>query len=621
MTRLTVCWTAPSSPPEGPILSFLPPAAEEALASLSRGSFLRAREMRPEDRAAARADYLGVSARIGAARVGGRTLREECSEGAVSAWWFHPASFKDCESDPALGRLLALRAILRAIEDSGASEVETWGAPRDLARVLRGRLPVVERGSPWASPEPAWWLRAAASRAYTLIQSLLDLAACAAAATRPSAPGPKVQLLGFWDWSVRADDGGRLSDRYFKALPDELAALGASTGRLCWLDADKDPARPPRGRLAAARGAAASGVVLLQSFLDIGDVLEAVSDIKPLSAYLRRRDDPGFRAAFSVDGLDLFPLFEERLLRGFLDGGLPRCELIRRAAQRACAALKPAVCVHFLEHFLPARAAFAGARAAGAGTAAVQHASFCREKTFYFLDPALEFRGEPDGRPVPVPDRVFAMGRLSAGYFLECGYPAERIVSSGSPRYDHVRPPAPAKKRPGPGVRVLLAPALDLGTEAALLEAAAAASAGLPGVELRLRNHPFGPLSERPEFGPLKDRVAVSAGTLDEDLAWADVTMFTYSTVAEESVLKGVPAWQWRPVSYDASALSEAADIPRFSSVADLRSALARFQPGDGLPDDAAREKLVEDLFLKADGGAARRVANSLYLTGWPTNE
>ena len=608
MTRLTVCWTTPPEAPKGPVLSFLSPTAEESLAARVSGPFLRAREMKPSDRAAARADYLGVSARIGAVRAGGRTLREDCSDEPVSTWWYHPISFKDCEEDPCFGRLLALRAILSAAAETGASEIETWGAPRDLARVLSGYAAVTERARPWRAPELAWWLRAGASRAFALIQALLNILACVGRSARPVASTEKkVALLGYWDWSVRTVDG-RLVDRYFKALPEEIAKLGAAALHLCWLDA-------PRRRLSAALSAKASGVVLLQSFLDLGDVLEAAFDLKPLAAYLRRRDDPDFRAAFSANGLDLFPLFEERLLRGFLDGSLPRCALIRLSTQRACAALKIASCVHFLEHHPHARASFAGARAAGTRTAAIQHASFCREKTFYFLDPALEFRGEPDGRAVPVPDLIFAMGGIPAGYFQDYGYPRERVIQSGSPRYDHVRPPSPAKKRSGPGVRVLLAPALDLDTEAALLEATASASAGLNGVELRLRDHPFAPLSGRPEYTAVKDQVGVSTGSLEEDLAWADLVMFTYSTVAEESVLKGVPAWQWKPVSYDASALAEAAAIPRFSSVAALRESLARFQTGDGLPDDAARAKLVTDLFIKADGGAAGRVANSLYST------
>ena len=581
MSRLIVCWTNPVAAPEGPLLSFLPPTAEEALAGHVSGRFLRAREMPSAARAQARADYLGTAARIGAERVGGRTLREEASDG--NAWWHHPVSYKDCENDPTFARILALRAILWAADAVSADAIETWGAPPEIVAALNGRFKVIVHAAPWCVPEPIWWLRALASRVFGLIRSLLDLIACIGA--RPAGPRPNVLLLGYWDWSVREEDG-RLVDRYFKALPAEIAALGRSVGRLCWLDVFGDPARASRGRRAAVRAAKSENIALLQSYLDIGDALEAAFELRPLSAYLRRRNDPDFRVIFEIDGLDLFPLFAERLLRGFLDGGLPRCALIEKASQRACAALKPKVCVHFLEHHPHARAAFAGARAAGARTAAIQHAGFCREKTFYFFDPALEFRGDPDGRAVPAPDLVFAMGEMTRKHFLDCGYPCERVLTTGSPRYDHVRPPVPAKTRSGAGVRVLLAPALDLDVEAALLAAAAAAAHDAPGVELRLRDHPFAPLSRRPEYASVKDRVALSTGSLDEDLDWADLVLFSYSTVAEEAVLKGVPAWQWKPVSYDASALSEAADIPRFTSVASLREALTGFRSGHGLPKD-----------------------------------
>ncbi|MEK7388057.1 MAG: hypothetical protein AAB036_00005 [Elusimicrobiota bacterium] len=609
MSRLSVCWTNPSQTPSGPVLSFLPPRAEEELAARAAGQYLRARDMPPEARAKARVDYLQTCARIGAGRVGGRTLREDA--GGSDAWWHHPVSFKDCENDPTFARLLAVRAVLWAADATAADEIETWGAPPEVVDVLRGRLAVIPRNAPWRSIEPLWWLRALGSRAYGLAQALLDILACSLAPRACPAKNPRVALLGYWDWSVRSENG-LLIDRYFKALPQELSALGAQPARLCWLDTHGDPARAPRGRLDAARAASAAGVALLQSTLDLGDAFEAACDLRPASAYLRRRDDPAFRAIFLRDGLDLFPLFAERLLRGFLDGCLPRCALIRAAVERACKDVKPGVCVHFLEHFPHARACFAGARAAGARTAAVQHAGFCLEKTFYFLDPDLEFRGEPDGRAVPVPDIVFAMGEVTREHFLSCGYTADQVVATGSPRYDHVRPPQPAKKRAGPGVRVLLAPALDLDVESAMLEAAAAASEGLAGVELRLRDHPFAPLSRRDKFKTLKDHVRLSTASLDEDLAWADLVLFSYSTVAEEAVLKGIPAWQWKPLSYDASALSEAADIPRFTSVAALRAALERFRPGDGLPGDAERARLVQDLFLLPDGGAARRVASYL---------
>ena len=66
----------------------------------------------------------------------------------------------------------------------------------------------------------------------------------------------------------------------------------------------------------------------------------------------------------------------------------------------------------------------------------VQHASYCRHKTFLFLDPDREFAGAPDGLAVPHPDLVFAIGRHGATLFSQCGYPSHQIVTTGSPRYD-----------------------------------------------------------------------------------------------------------------------------------------------------------------------------------------
>ena len=88
--------------------------------------------------------------------------------------------------------------------------------------------------------------------------------------------------------------------------------------------------------------------------------------------------------------------------------------------------------------------------------------------------------------------------------------------------------------------------------------------------------------------------------------------LFSYSTIGEEAVLRGIPAWQWRPLAYDASALSEAADITRFTSVSGLREALEHFHAGRGLPHEPSRNRLLEQLFFSGDGGGAERAAAAL---------
>ena len=612
MTRLTVCWTPPSAPPEGPVLSFLPPLAEEALARATRGPFLRARACSLAARTTARAAYLSVSAAIGAsAEPGGPTLRAECGSAAASSWWYHPTAFKACELDPAFSRLIAIHAILEAALNLGASELETWGAPREIVEVLRAKFSIAEHGTLPHSLRLRHLLRAVAARGVFAVDSLLDI--FAARASGADAGRADVLIFGYWDWSCWAD-GGKIVDRYFKAFPERLRERGRSVNWLCWLDPGGDPLRPRRGRFAAARDASRLGVVLMQSFLGPLDALKAALDLRPLHAYLRRRDRPAFRAAFRDRGLDLFPFFGEFLLRGFADASIPRAALVEISARRAAARLKPLAAVHFLEHYPQARACYAGVRAGAPKTltVSVQHATFSADKTFYSLEAAREFRGEPDRLPVPTPDLMLAMGLKPREHFLSHGYPPERVLATGSPRFDHIRPPLPAKSWSGKGVRLLLVPALDLGMEAHMLEAARAAAEELPGVSLRLREHPFALLQTNAAYARAREGLDRSSNSLDEDFAWADAVLFTYSTVGEEAVLRGIPAWQWRPLAYDASALSEAADIPRFTSVGELRAALSDFRAGLGLPDEAARQKLLEQLFLAGDGGGAERAAAAL---------
>ena len=109
-------------------------------------------------------------------------------------------------------------------------------------------------------------------------------------------------------------------------------------------------------------------------------------------------------------------------------------------------------------------------------------------------------------------------------------------------------------------------------------------------------------------------RVSVSSKTLEEDIAEADVLLFTYSTVAEEAFLKGKPVWQWLPLSYNASALVEACAVPQFSSTDGLRQALKDFQenPKAFQPELSVRKDACEKLFFRGDGLAAARIAQTL---------
>src|SRR5258706_14281658 len=111
-SRLWVCWDWPPELPKESdlVLSFLSPSKEEGLRNHHAGEIMSAREASLSVRSEARATYLRIVARIGAVRLaGGSTLRQALSdENATNAWWYHPVSFKDCESDPTFDRIIAI---------------------------------------------------------------------------------------------------------------------------------------------------------------------------------------------------------------------------------------------------------------------------------------------------------------------------------------------------------------------------------------------------------------------------------------------------------------------------------------------------------------------------------
>lgn len=610
---LWVLWRLPGAGlPEGAsVLSFLTAADEEALAA--RRPIVRAREAVDAVRPPARARYLRLVARFGLAKLpDGRALRQALArEGESSRWWFHPVSMRDPDGtgDKAYDRLLAFETIRAEASRLGAAELALYGAPEELRRVLEQSFRVDSRAETRARSLSWTVLRSWASRLKGLAQQLRRIDA--ARRLPPPELSARVALFGFWDWSVKESERGSLVDRYFKALPDELVQAGRTCAWLLWFDPDFEPGQAGRHpqevalRLGGSRQAA-----LLQRWLEAKDALRATFDLAPALLYMRNR--AALLGAFAEEGVDFRSLFEERLLQGFVDSSMPNVELAALAAERALREVGSEVSVSFLEHNAYGRAFAEGARRAGCLPAAMQHASLPADKTFYFFEPELEFRGGPDGCRPPLPQHVFAMGQRGRELFIQAGHAPERVHLTGSARYDQLRDPRPVPDRKrGPALEVLVVVTGEVSIELDMLESAALAVRGLEKVELRCRNYPFSRIEDEPRFGPLRGAVEITRGTLEEDLARADVVLVSYSTVAEESLIAGKPVWLWRPTGYNGSALAEVEGVPRFGSAAELRRLLERFRadPGPFQPALELRRRVLERLFHRGDGGAAKRIA------------
>ena len=595
--RLWVYWKQPKVTPDPSclILTFLSPSAEQRLKLQHPGEVLFGREASLTVRKQARDAYLGVAARLAAVpAVKGKTLRQLlASPGQSSLWWYHRVSAKDCEADPTFDRIIALFTIAKVAGDRGIREIVLVGAPAEFPATLRQKFRVRSLSRRSGGVALAC-VRALASRVAFGLKTGYQ---CWLA--RKYQPTGKFDIVfsGFWNWSFRIDPAtGAIFDRYFAELPKTLeSASHLSVGWFAWMDNRQLP-EPQRS------------IVILQSELNFRDLLRSLFNFKPLLSLVRLWKHAQFRHAFAVERFNVFTFFREGLVAGVLDSGIPYGELVAVGTERACRRVEPSVTFSFLEHFPYARAHYEGVRRGGLGTVnyTVQHASYCSEKTFLFLDPEIEFSGHPDGCAVPHPHFVLAMGTFAQELFLECGYEPGQVIVTGSPCYDRImngdlmdKSAHSVKKE----VSLLLVGGMAVYPDLEMIDAACEVAKSMPELSVSFRKHPLSRIKQ--------DRVQVTKGSLDEDVRSADIILFTYSTVAEEAFITGCPVWQWLPQGFNASALSEVVSIPRFGSVESLYDAILSYRsdPSKYIPDEAARRGVLSRLFNRADRQAASRIA------------
>ncbi len=621
--ELWVCWTLPHRLPEGEntFLSFLRPSEEDAIRSNLGGRFVSARQAASvEVRRAARDFYLDLVARLGTTRFSdGRTFRQELTpeSGGVSSWWYHPVSFKDCESDPAFNWIIAVFTIRKIAEDCGAHKLVLIGAPAPVAKVLGNNFSVMETQTQRSfAGSLASVLRALSGRAsftVSLTKSWLAIRSLRLHSPETS----EIVFSAFWHWSLYWDDEKNcFVDRYFGTLPQEIAnRLNVSVAWFAWIDpTHANRAATIRELVRPLRHA--RSVVVLQAELGALDIVKAAFRFAPFLSYRKIGSTADFRRVFVHERFDFWHLFRERLLTGFLDASIVQCDLIQLATERASNRFRPKATFHFLEHFPQARAHYAAVRKSNPATLrfAVQHASYCHEKTFLFVDPHIEFRGSPDGCTVPHPDNVFTMGSFPQKLFAECGYPPEDIFVTGSTRYSGTALSGggtQATNHQSATLRILLIAGLGLEFELELVDAVCSAVKDLPNIRLSLRSHPQGSLQKLPEFRAYADKFSLTSGSLEEDIAAADLILFTYSTAAEESFIYGKPVIRWIPIGFNGSALTEITNIPEFHAVGDLRKAIIQAQqnPQATIPSERLRKEVMQQLFHSDDGKAAQRIA------------
>lgn len=621
---LLVCWKLPANPSDRAeaILSFLNPAQEEELRNKFSGKLISAGEASSRVKNQALKIYVDLVARIAATPIKkGETFRQALkNEEGISLWWFHKASNKDCEKDPTFRFIIEILSIISVARLHDSKRIVLFGGYKELGEVLKKIFPLREISCRRKYGFMNVFIRGILSR---VKYSIVFLRQWSVIRNNLKAPASSLDAVfsGFWDWSVKEDKTtGKVSDCYFKSLPEELLSRAYKPGWFLWFDPYvsaisgqgklKDILQPLKKHY---------NLVVLQCFIGAGQLVKAIANLKPYFIFLSFSKDVKFKEAFVVKEIDFYPILRGALSRGFLNSTIPHFELVFAAAKRAFAKYKPKISISFLELFLHSRAFYAGAKEGSPDTInyAMQHASYSREKTFVLFDSHREHEGFPDNCSLPKPDYLFAMGELGRDIFAESGFSSDSIFLTGSSRYEYVKNTNILRSnRPNKFTNLLMVATLNRDLEMAMVEAVCAAVQDLPQVRLFLRNHPFSKMEEHPKFHIYKEKIEISNNTLEEDLKAADLIIFSYSTVAEEALIRGVPVWQWVSASYNGSVFRDLKVIPSFYSVSDLRRSLKDFISGPArfIPGNQLRDFVTRKCFYAADGRASQRIAD--YIEG-----
>lgn len=619
---LWVCWEKPNVLPgkKDVVLSLLMPGMEAELKEQWPCYFISARERVAEVKQAALDTYREIISGIGTVALeNGITLRQALQDkNGVSSWWFHKVACKDCESEPTFNSIIQILTIVRIAQEHQCTHLVVCGGRYEVVEVLRSLFQVDAFKCKKRSLS-LFYVFSLLRRVKFAAKSLYELVLLKRYVRLPE-NNVDVLFSGFWDWSVKENFFlGKLEDRYFQAVPEKLRERGLRVGWVAWFYNNFEANKPKRSMFDVIEPLCKhQEIIIAQCFLSLGEVLRCALRFRPFFILTQYTRTKVFKDVFKKDGLDFYPLLKMWLYGGFLDGTIPYHELVCEAHKKVAQKYQPQSVVGFLNFFPYARALYAGIKKGHTPCVLydIQHASYSWEDTIGLLDADVEFEGIADGCSIPHADYMCVMGELGRDIFTKSGFPHDRVLLTGSSRYDEASAvDARAMRHYGFKKHILIVASLDKKLELEMVDAVHTAFEQFPDVKLSLRPHPFSDIRGDRRFRYYEDRIRCSSGTsLDEDLADADAVIFSYSTVAEEAFIRGIPVWQWVTAGYNASVFRDIPVIPTFATVDGLIRLYAQFleDPAKFLPTTEQRQFVKQRCFYAGEALPSDNIAEVL---------
>lgn len=312
--------------------------------------------------------------------------------------------------------------------------------------------------------------------------------------------------------------------------------------------------------------------IFLERFLKFRDILLVLANLGFVIRYfILHKYNSTFRAGFAYLGINIYELIGPEQTRCMLGNQLPDSIILARLIERCINHYPVSYLVCFLELYPSARAIYYGASKCitPVKTVAYQHASINSMKLWYSYS-KNEVLGSNDEsgafiRGMPLPDTYFFQGQLGLNIISESGYPLDRCLVTGSPRYDKLaeikdsvdsnkvshktnRGITSGQAQP---VKVLVVPSLSKVDSIELIQATLRAwqrshsyyEQNVP-IQIIIKPHPAVRLTS--EIRTLSIRyncscISESNSNLYDLILDSDVVITSYSTAGEEAIALNTP--------------------------------------------------------------------------------
>jgi surface carbohydrate biosynthesis protein (TIGR04326 family) len=590
--KLVVLWDFPESTFDlkvgDVILSFCDPELENNLIKefSSKYKFYLARDIGLEIKKSTTDLYQSIITKLAIQPIrNGKNLRELLFNDEIqsSEWFFNPLSFRDCEASDLYKNILVINIISHVKKITEIDQVVLFGEPMEISVLFKYN----KQGTSNFKLNPKVVIRA-------LLKSFFQNALVFFISTyyfilfklyyrnkKQYSDIVKVALSGFYDWSFNLDDNLKIKDhKYFKDLVGNFSEKGINYIYLCWFEPNTIPSSKFKLRdlIKVARGD--KNLSLINNDLHFVDIFTSYCNsfriyfkvFEILNNFYRKND-------FEFNGYNLIPLLSKELFSSLLSFEVLKYNLIYKAFKRHFDKNKSLkVFLSFLEHY-PFTRALCLASNNKLDVISMQHASYSHGKTFYYLDPRHEFESSViDGLILPHPNQIITMGNRNKALFESVGYKSDNVLQYGSLRYKDKSEilNSHTKLMANDSFNILLPLSIKESIHVDLIKAVYTAIKGILNVRVIIRNHPYHDVRDNiwVMTNLNLENIRFSENTLLDDLNNSDLIISSYSTVAEEGLLMGIPVIQWASLDFEGSPLFCDPRVSTVSNVIELHNVI-----------------------------------------------